>query len=163
MPPSVRLAATCLAVSCVVFAGGCTRSPAPDATVPLAHADPVAPLRIEADVRHLADDAMEGRETGTRGYLRASAYVAERFAQVPGLVPGGEDGSWFQRVPLLRASRDADGARLAIVRDGATRELAFGTEFLPALNFDANAHLVQASAVFVGQAVHAPGLDHDDL
>lgn len=151
----------CLA--CVLLlAAGCTRAPEPDASIPLARADPVAEVRIEADVRHLAADAMEGRETGTRGYRRASAYVAERFRQA-GLEPAGDAGTWFQRVPLLRARRVPEGARLAIVRDGHTTELAFRTQFLPALRFDAEAHAVEAPAVFVGQAVHAPGLGHDDL
>lgn len=155
------LAAT--SVACLLlFASGCQRAPEPDAAVALARVDPIAAVRIEADVRHLADDAMEGRETGTRGYRRASAYVAERFRQA-GLQPGGDDGGWFQRVPLLRATRDAEGARLAIVRDGEATELAFGTQFLPALQFDAPSHHLEAPAVFVGQAVHAPALDHDDF
>lgn len=152
---------SCLACA-ALFAAGCTRTPAPDPSIALARVDPVAEVRIRADVHHLADDAMEGRETGTRGYRRASAYVAERFRQA-GLEPAGDDGSWFQRVPLLRAQRAPDGARLAIVRDGATTELAFRTQFLPALRFDAARHALEAPAVFVGQAVHAPALGHDDL
>ena len=146
----------------LLLAAGCQRAPGPDPEVALARVDPLAAVRIEADVRHLADDAMEGRETGTRGYRRASAYVAERFRQA-GLEPAGDEGSWFQRVPLLRATRDAEGARLAIIRDGEATELAFRTQFLPALQFDAPAHEVEAPAVFVGQAVHAPELDHDDF
>ncbi|HEU4814076.1 MAG TPA: M20/M25/M40 family metallo-hydrolase [Xanthomonadaceae bacterium] len=155
------LAATSVACT-LLLATGCHRAPEPDPAVALARVDPIAAVRIEADVRHLADDAMEGRETGTRGYRRASAYVAERFRQA-GLQPGGDDGGWFQRVPLLRATRDAEGARLAIVRDGEATELAFGTQFLPALQFDAPSHHLEAPAVFVGQAVHAPALDHDDF
>ncbi|HET8818952.1 MAG TPA: M28 family peptidase [Xanthomonadaceae bacterium] len=152
-----------MSVACaVLLAAGCQRAPEPDADVALATVDPLAAVRIEADVRHLASDAMEGRETGTRGYRRASAYVAERFRQA-GLQPAGDDGSWFQRVPLLRATRDAEGARLAIVRDGEATDLDFRTQFLPALHFDAPAHGVTAPAVFVGQGVHAPLLEHDDL
>ena len=159
--PSVPLAAASLACA-LLLATGCQRTPEPDPAVPLAHVDPIAAVRIEADVGHLAADAMEGRETGTRGYRRASAYVAERFRQA-GLAPGGDDGSWFQRVPLLRATREAEGARLAIVRDGGATELAFRTQFLPALQFDAPSHHLEAPAVFVGQAVHAPELGHDDF
>lgn len=101
---------SCLA--CVLLlAAGCDRDPGVETGpgIALAQADPVAEVRIEADVRHLADDAMEGRETGTRGYRRASAYVAERFRQA-GLQPGGDDGTWFQRVPLLRAQLEPEGA-----------------------------------------------------
>jgi Zn-dependent M28 family amino/carboxypeptidase len=138
----------------------CQRAPAPGPA--LAPVDAVAPHRIRADVEHLADDRMEGREAGTRGYRLASAYVAERMRQI-GLEPAGDDGGWFQSVPLLRAVREREGARLAIARRGTTIELEFGEQYLPALNYNAEQHLLEAPAVFVGQAVHAPELKHDDL
>src|SRR6187455_2140335 len=58
-----------------------------------------AARRIEADLRFLADDLLEGREAGTRGFDLAALYVAERFRAI-GLVPAGDDGSYFQQVPL---------------------------------------------------------------
>ncbi|MEO7257970.1 MAG: M28 family metallopeptidase [Luteimonas sp.] len=121
-----------------------------------------AAQRIEADVRQLADDRMEGREAGTRGYALASAYVAERYRQI-GLQPAGDDGSWFQSVPLLKATRQAQGARLAVLRDGKTIQLRFREQFLPALNYNAAEHALEAPAVFVGQGVQAPELQHDDF
>src|SRR3546814_7579778 len=84
--------------------------PAP-AAGPAPWANDPSALRIEADVRKLAGDAMEGRETGTRGYRMASAYVAERFADI-GLQPAGDDGTFFQRVPLLKAT-DRKSTRLS--------------------------------------------------
>ena len=162
MPRSFASAVAAPVACVLLLAAGCQRAPAPDPEVALASVDPIAAVRIEADVKHLASDRMEGRETGTPGYRRASAYVAERFRQA-GLQPAGDDGGWFQRVPLLRATREQDGARLAIVRGGEATELTFRTQFLPALNFDAPSHRVEAPAVFVGQAVHAPELGHDDF
>ncbi|RAI93823.1 M28 family peptidase [Algoriphagus yeomjeoni] len=47
----------------------------------------------------LSSDAMEGRDTGSPGYARAAAVVAERFAAA-GLEPLGENGIWFQEVPM---------------------------------------------------------------
>src|SRR3546814_10833502 len=96
--------------------------------------DPSA-LRIEADVRKLADDAMEGRETGTRGYRMASAYVAERFADI-GLQPAGDDGTFFQRVPLLKATREREGARCTVTRNGRRIALRFQDQFLPQPGFE---------------------------
>ncbi len=118
--------------------------------------------RIEADVRFLADDLLEGREAGTRGFDLAALYVATQY-RLLGLAPGGEDGSFFQRVPMVRGVRERDGARFAITRDGRTQEIAFETEFLPAINFTAGAAAITAPMVFVGQAVHAPELQHDDF
>src|SRR3546814_14944031 len=96
--------------------------------------DPSA-LRIETDVRKLADDAMEGRETGTRGYRMASAYVAERFAGI-GLQPAGDDGTFFQRAPLLKATREREGARFAVNRNGRSIALPVQAQFLPLPNFN---------------------------
>src|SRR5262245_38540714 len=42
----------------------------------------------------LSSDAMEGRDTGSAGYDRAAAYVAERFAQA-GLKPAGDNGTYL--------------------------------------------------------------------
>lgn len=118
--------------------------------------------RIEADVRFLADDLLEGREAGTRGYDLAALYVATQY-QTMGLEPAGDRGTYFQDVPMLRGTRLAEGARFAITRDGRTTELRFKDEFLPAIAYAGGTCDVTAPMVFVGQAVHAPELQHDDL
>ena len=125
---------------------------------------PVTPAerRIAKDVDTLADDRMEGRETGTRGFDMAADYVARRFAEI-GLQPAGDGGTYFQTVPLLRATRVADGASLVVKRNGRAIALRFRDQFLPAQNFNAPEHALEAPAVFVGQGVHAPELQHDDF
>jgi len=157
----MRLALIALLSVCVLTCA-CRREA--DTATPAAtpSADQPAAKRIEADVRQLADDRMEGRETGTRGYQMASAYVAKRYEQI-GLQPAGDGGSWFQRVPLLQAVREEGGARLAVIRAGKRSELRFREQYLPAANYNAAAHAVEAPAVFVGQGVHAPELQHDDF
>jgi hypothetical protein len=47
-------------------------------------------------VRYLSSEALEGRGLGTAGLDQAAAYVADRF-RAAGLVPGGDDGSYYQR------------------------------------------------------------------
>lgn len=121
-----------------------------------------AQARIEADVRYLADDAMEGREAGTRGHARAAAYVAERFRQL-GLHPAGDAGYYLQRVPLLRAIRRRDGAALVLHRDGRDHAFAFADQFLPAPDFNRAYSTVTASPVFVGQGIQAPEAGLDDF
>ena len=54
-----------------------------------------APERVRAHVAFLADDLLEGRDTGSRGHEIAARYVANQFASY-GLKPGGENGTWFQ-------------------------------------------------------------------
>src|SRR6476469_5587647 len=47
----------------------------------------------------LSGDAMEGRDTGSPGYDRAASLVARRLAAA-GLRPVGDNGGWYQRLPL---------------------------------------------------------------
>jgi hypothetical protein len=49
----------------------------------------------------LAHDSMRGREAGTPEAQAASAYLAGEVARL-GLLPAGEDGTYFQPVPLQR-------------------------------------------------------------
>jgi hypothetical protein len=69
----------------------------------------------------LSNDAMEGRDTGSPAYERAAKIVASKFAAA-GLSPAGENGSWFQRVPmheisLTRASFRVGNRLLVFLRD----------------------------------------------
>ena len=162
-PLAALLLSACLA--CVA----CQRAPGPDtdaAAAPPPTPKPVngtpAGQRIEADVVALSDDAMEGRETGTPGYDRAAAYVAGRYAEI-GLSAAGDGGGLYQRVPLLRATALEEGAVFEIRRGGEVTALALREQFLPGVNFNTPETELEAPAVFVGQAVHAPELGHDDL
>lgn len=49
-------------------------------------------------VRVLADDSMEGRETGSEGLRRAEAYTVEQLKK-SGLEPAGENG-FYRRCPV---------------------------------------------------------------
>ena len=51
-------------------------------------------VSIEADVAYLADDRLEGRQTGTDGEKEAAEYIANRF-EAMGLQPKGTSG-YFQ-------------------------------------------------------------------
>ena len=57
-------------------------------------------------VNVLADDAMEGRETGSRGGRAAGSYLVQQFQQL-GLKPAGVNGGYFQ--PFGAASRNLLG------------------------------------------------------
>ena len=55
---------------------------------------------FRSHVAFLADDALEGREAGTRGYEIAARYVATQFEGL-GLRPGA-NGGWFQPIHFIR-------------------------------------------------------------
>ena len=98
--PSLSSLAVVLSASVVLAA--CAPSdegaaPAIDDTLPVASAP-----AIRAHVEFLADDLLEGRLSGTRGYDIAAGYVASEFAQI-GLRPGATDGGWLQPVALVES------------------------------------------------------------
>jgi hypothetical protein len=59
----------------------------------------------EADVRKrifiIADDSMRGRDTPSPGLEMTAAYLAAEFQRF-GLKPGGENGTWYVRMPLVQ-------------------------------------------------------------
>ncbi|MBA2565607.1 MAG: M28 family peptidase [Gemmatimonadetes bacterium] len=108
----------------------------------------------------LADDLLEGRDTGTRGYSLAARYVASQFAGL-GLEPGGE-ASYEQPVPLLRAEVVPREGSLVLIREGVRQELREGQDFYLAPHFTRERSDVTAPVVFAGYGVTAPELGYDD-
>lgn len=144
-------------------ATGCSGSEAN----PSANAEAALPAAsseaIRAHVAFLADDLLEGRLAGTRGYDIAARYVASEFAQL-GLRPGAADGSWLQPVPLVESLALLPPATLVVrPNSGAPVTLAPGKEFLPVASLQAAQVSASAPVVFVGFGVSAPEQGHDDL
>jgi Peptidase family M28 len=63
----------------------------------------------------LSGDDMEGRDTGSAAYQRAAGYVAARF-KAADLRPAGEDGGYFQSVPMHEVSVTSTGTSFTLVR-----------------------------------------------
>ena len=74
-------------------------------------------LITEADLRRdlfaMASPEMRGREGGTLDELRASIWVAQRYAKI-GLQPAGENGTWFQWFNLTRTRVSVPASRAII-------------------------------------------------
>ena len=104
-----------------------------------------------------ADDSMQGRETGTVGHLKSTAYIASELKRL-GIQPGGDEGSYFQEVPMVRRAFDPAST---ITVDGAT--LRGGTDFI-AQSRGAIPSLNGASVLFGGTAGDTTGLpSHDQI
>jgi hypothetical protein len=73
----------------------------------------------------LSGDSMEGRDTGSAAYQRAAEYVAARF-KAAGLRPAGENGSYFQAVPMREVAVTPQGTSFTLVHpDGSETALVF--------------------------------------
>ena len=117
--------------------------------------------RVRAHVKFLAGDELEGRGVGTRGEQLATEYLASQL-QAEGVKPGGENGTYFQRVPLVGSTPQQADASLAVHGSNAQFSLSFTQDFVgnsfaqqPDNDFD-------AEAVFVGHGISAPEYHWDD-
>src|SRR5256885_5438817 len=61
---------------------------------------PVDTAAMDAHLRFLASDLLEGRAPATRGGRLAAEYIAAQF-QALGLKPAGANGTYFQPVALV--------------------------------------------------------------
>lgn len=158
-----RAVAGALALSLSVAAASPGSAPprsAPPADDPLPAA---SPDRVRAHVAFLADDSLEGRLPGTRGYAVAARYVESGFAQL-GLRPGVDGTSYSQPVPLVESLAPLPGSTMVLARaQGAPITLVSGVDFLPVASLTESRVAAEAPLVFAGFGVHAPGHGHDDL
>jgi hypothetical protein len=114
---------------------------------------------ISAHVRFLADDLLEGRGTGERGYRVAAAYVASLLSAW-GVEPAGDKGTYFQEVPLLGARVKA--ATMEIAANGAG-PMVYERDFVASADLVHGDYAVEAPAVFVGYGVASTEYGYDDL
>ena len=81
---------------------------------------PTMPAITESDLMSrlylFADDSMMGREAGTPGSMKGTAYIAAELRRL-GLKPAGENGSYFQNVPFIARTLDS---QTTIAVNGAT-------------------------------------------
>jgi Zn-dependent M28 family amino/carboxypeptidase len=118
--------------------------------------------KIRAHVRFLSLDLLEGRGPGTRGGELAAEYIATQFA-LAGLEPAGDNGTWFQRVPLLAVHTIEDKTRFSLVpANGQPVDLAYGTEIVSKDQTGQTTADLDAPIVFVGYGIHAPEYRWDD-
>jgi len=110
---------------------------------------------FRAHVTFLADDLLEGREAGTRGFDIASRYVATQFEAL-GLTPGAS-GAWYQPIEFVRASI-AGTPTLTI--DGRT--FTNGREMVMRASAETMPLDVTAPLVFVGYGLDMPSHGFND-
>jgi len=121
----------------------------------------IRPEGLRAHMRFLADDALEGRGTGTRGYDLAAKFVAAEL-EAMGVEPAGDNGTFLQSVPFRSFSALEDQTTLSLVREGREERLAFPSDFLSRGDASRAETSVEAPVVYVGFGVTAPDQGYDD-
>ncbi len=103
--------------------------PYPATTLPLRHTAQPTTADITAQdlmtrLYIFADDSMQGREAGTIGNVKGTDYIASE-ARKMGLIPAGDNGTYFQAIPLKVRSIDP-----ASTLSSGTAPLAYGTDWV---------------------------------
>jgi Zn-dependent M28 family amino/carboxypeptidase len=111
-------------------------------------------------VKILADDKLEGRETGSAGERQAEAYIVQQL-QALGIEPAGSEG-FYQKVRLRTTEIQESSSSLALVRDGHSQPLSLGEQAYFSTRY-ALAPQVDAPLVFVGYGLVVPEQGYDDL
>jgi Peptidase family M28 len=111
-------------------------------------------------VKVLADDNMEGRETGSAGLWRAQAYVVEQLKQA-GVQPAGIDG-YYQPVKFESRQIVEKESSAALVRNGKVEPLTIGEDAFFGTRVDLAPEL-EAPLVFVGYGLSIPEKNYDDF
>ncbi len=111
-------------------------------------------------IQALADDKMEGRNTGSEGHRKAAIYVAGEFERA-GLKPAGTNG-YIQPVKFEVKQIVEDQSRVNLVHAGKIEPLRLGEDAAVSLRADP-ATDVKAPMVFIGYGLVIPEMSINEL
>jgi Zn-dependent M28 family amino/carboxypeptidase len=112
-------------------------------------------------VKYLADDSLEGRDTGSEGLRKAQAYAVEQFKKA-GLEPAGAEG-FYQPVSFMQYELDEAKSSLALVANGETKPLSFTDDAFFSARATHESVQVTAPMVFAGYGLKIPEKNLDEL
>ncbi len=139
------------------------RAPSMDARRPAGMLEAMGNVRdehIRNDVKYLASDALEGRGTGSHGGDVAADYIAQQF-KAAGLEPAGDNGTYFQKVPMVGITTDASST-IEVTTPKQTLNLKLADDVMLS-NLDQQKTVdLDAPVVFVGYGIQAPEFGWDD-
>lgn len=165
----LRFRRTPLAAFLLVLLAGCS-SDRLDTAEPLSPlptgAEEVAatidPAALEAHLRNLADDSMEGRGPGSAGSLRARSYIAGQLSAL-GVEPGAPGASWEQSFDLIGLTPELPPT-WSFRTPRAAIDLRPGVEIVAASGLQSEQVWADAAEiVFVGYGIDAPEYGWNDF
>jgi hypothetical protein len=130
----LNLALACALLTNLPFVHAQTPQTGAAATTATARALPAVSLeasnlitaaRLSEHLHIVASDTMEGRDTPSKGLDETAKYIATHLARF-GLKPAGDEGTFFQRITLIR--RKVDAVKTTAALDN--RVFKFGDDFL---------------------------------
>lgn len=121
----------------------------------------ITPQEIDAHLRFLSSDLLEGRAPATRGGRIAEEYIATQL-EAFGIKPGVGDTSYFQRVPIDVVK--SDPTTIKVTASGkANANLRFTDDVVVWPGSATDASSAHGELVFVGYGATAPEYRWDDF
>jgi Zn-dependent M28 family amino/carboxypeptidase len=121
----------------------------------------ITPREIDAHLRFLSSDLLEGRAPATRGGRIAEEYIAAQLKTF-GVDPGVGDSSYFQRVPIDVVK--ADPKTIRVTASGkANANLRFPDDVVVWAGSATDSSTARGELVFVGYGASAPEYKWDDF
>ena len=146
-----------------VLALALVSAPAPSRVFAAAPAGGIASIQA-SDLKEwlstLASDDYDGRATYSEGLGLAAAYIAEHLHEW-GVKPGGDHGSFFQRV-AVKSVKAASRSSVTVTVNGQSRTFADGQGITFPRNAGGKQSLVSAEVEFVGYGLNLPPLGYND-
>lgn len=140
----------------LALVAACSTAPATTTSTAPAPSGPTQPAISAADLRSrlyaFADDSMRGRQAGTPDNIRATALIAEQARRI-GLRPAGDNGTFFQDVPLTRRALTAD-ASLSVAGQAYT----LWSDYAPIDRGGPSRTMEGATAIFAGRLADTASL-----
>ncbi len=121
---------------------------------------PVQADDLKEWLSYIASDELEGRATFSEGLGLAAAYIAERLRSW-GVKPGGDNGSYFQRVRALGV-KSANRSTLTVEINGQTRVFKNGEGVTFPANVGGKRSFTVDQVEFLGYGLDAPLANHND-
>jgi Zn-dependent M28 family amino/carboxypeptidase len=116
---------------------------------------------IRPHLAFLASDQLEGRGTGTKGEKLAAEYIADQL-QSAGVAPGGENGTFFQKVPIINYTA-VPPVRFQFVKGNSKISLVdYGEGFVANTGRAESRVAFNKEIVYVGYGIVAPEQNWDD-
>jgi len=112
-------------------------------------------------VRVIADDSMEGRETGSLGERKAQAYAVEQLKHA-GLQPAGMDG-YYQRIKFVQRQIDEKSSFAFLTSEGQPSAVSLGEDAYFSTRVEGTDQEITAPLVFAGNGLQVPENNVDEL
>ena len=112
-------------------------------------------------VEFFADDKLKGRDVGSEGYALAADYTAKEF-EINKLLPFGENDTYFQAVPFIKAKMNEQSFNLKIKSKDKETFGVYGENVSVFLNTEKDSFSDSQDLVFVGYGNVIPEKNIDD-